>query len=50
MELTIELYKVNDEFFAYVGEDNASGYEISAPTKEECLNKLADYLNDVWEG
>ena len=49
MVITIELFKEDNEFFAYVGEDNASGYEISAPTKEECLNKLADYLNDIWE-
>lgn len=51
MELTIELYKQNGKFCAYIGTDCGSGYVIAEPTESECARRVASYIesNGIWD-
>lgn len=48
---TIELYKQDGKYCAYIGEECGSGYEISEDTKSECARKIAEHIEDngEWE-
>lgn len=51
MTYSIELYKENGHFCAYIGEVNGSGYKIRESSKSECARKIALYIEDWgnWE-
>lgn len=43
---SVELYKEDGMFYAYIGEDGGSGYEICADSESECAAKIAQYFED----
>lgn len=47
-QLTIDLYYENGMYGAYIGSDNASGYECNGKTPEECAEQVASYISDVF--
>ena len=51
MELSVEIYKEQEKYCAYIGEECGSGYEIIADTEEECARKIGEYFadNGRWE-
>lgn len=42
--IDIELYKEDDFYCAYIGEDGSSGYEIKETTKESCAEGVKQYV------
>lgn len=50
MQYTIELYKADGMFCAYIGQDCGSGYEIRECTESECARRVAAFLenNGYW--
>lgn len=50
MEYTIELYKKDGKFCAYIGQDCGSGYEIRECSESECARRIASYIESygVW--
>ena len=51
MIYNIELYKENENFCAYIGEDGGSGYAIRENSESECINKIAYFFEHYgnWE-
>lgn len=49
MHYDIEFYKENGKFCAYIGEENGSGYKISADTIDELTREIGYYFGDVVE-
>ena len=51
MTYTIELYKENGYFCAYIGSDDGSGYKIRECNESECARRIANYIEDYgyWE-
>ena len=51
MAYTIELYKENGFFCAYIDSDNSSGYRICECNESECARRIANYIEDYgdWE-
>ena len=45
MEYTIEFYKEDGKWCAYIGQEDGSGYKVRENTKVECINKVALYFN-----
>ena len=41
---SVEFYKEDGKFCAYIGSDNSSGYEIRAETIDDCAKQIADYF------
>lgn len=50
MEFTIELYKENGKYCAYIGSDNGSGYVIRECNESECARRVASFIesNGEW--
>ena len=46
---TVDLYENDGYYRASIGLENASEYECSGTTKEQCLQEVMDYLRDIWD-
>lgn len=46
--LNIEIYKEGDQYCAYIGEDNSSGYECVGFTSEDCAEQIKNYVVETF--
>ena len=44
MNLSVELYKEDNLFCVYIGEDCSSGYSIKCQTPSECGERVKQYV------
>ena len=44
--MTIELYKEDDKFKAYIEEENSSGYICAGSSSEEVAQQVAQYIEE----
>lgn len=42
--LDIELYEMNQNYCAYIGEIGSSGYECKGSTPKECAEQVKQYI------
>ena len=40
----VEIYLKDGKYCAYIGGENASGYEITADTASECAKQIGEYF------
>jgi hypothetical protein len=44
--LSVELYKEDGMFCAYIGDDGGSGYKIRECSESECARRIAQYFEE----
>lgn len=46
--LEIELYKVDNQYCAYIFEDGSSGYVVNEKSVNHCAEKVKEYVVDAF--
>lgn len=46
---SIEFYRENGKYCAYIGDDCSSGYKIIANSREALIDHVADYFNNLFD-